>query len=209
MPEDRPDDERHLAHEIRALAGALLTHRTDPARVADAVELVRAARVLVESGEARPPRYGGDGSRRGRGDEVSPFRGWANVVAPPLSIRTVDIDEVGRAVEGRVRLDRLREGPPGSVHGGVLAGLFDELCGAAQRLTGRPGGVTGRLVVRYRRPTPLDTELRLLAWVTDERSRRVRVRGRCEAGGLVTAEAEAVFLRVSSWPPSASSGAGP
>ncbi|MEZ5165314.1 MAG: hotdog domain-containing protein [Acidimicrobiales bacterium] len=43
---------------------------------------------------------------------------------------------------------------PGAVHGGVLAGLFDELMGGALRLGGALAGVTGRLTVRYRRPTP-------------------------------------------------------
>ena len=84
-------------------------------------------------------------------------------------------------------------------------GLFDELLGGGQRLNGGPPAVTGKLTVRYRRPTPLDTDLELRTWIADERTQWVIVRGECvtmdsqaEADGhkIVTAEAEAVFLPV-------------
>jgi len=100
------------------------------------------------------------------------------------------------ALVGRVNIDRLREGPPHTVHGGVVAGLFDEILGAAQRLSGGFGGVTGRLVVRYRKPTPLSDDLEFRAWIHDDRSRRLVMRADCRVGGVVTAESEAVFLRV-------------
>ncbi len=51
------------------------------------------------------------------------------------------------------------EGPPGYVHGGIIAAAFDEVLGMAQSLTGNPG-MTGTLSIRYRRPDPcLLTEL--------------------------------------------------
>ena len=100
---------------------------------------------------------------------------------------------------GHVRISRLREGPPQSVHGGVMAGLFDEMMGAGQGLTGRPGAVTGRLVVRYRRLTPLDTDLVLRCWVERDRGMRVDMKAECvladDLDGKPTAEAEAVFVR--------------
>jgi acyl-CoA thioesterase FadM len=81
--------------------------------------------------------------------------------------------------------------------------MFDELLGAAQRLGGSLGGVTARLTVRYRRPTPIEEDLELRAWVAEERSRRIVVKGECRVAegdgrsdGPVTAEAEAIFLKV-------------
>ena len=90
-----------------------------------------------------------------------------------------------------------REGPPANVHGGIIAGLFDEVMGAATRLSGRAGAVTGRLTVRYRSGTPLDEDLEFRAWIGDERTRRVIIKADCRAVGSesVTAEAEAVFVR--------------
>lgn len=150
---------------------------------------IEAARAALASGTPRPHRR-----------ELSVFSGSLNPVAPPMTIRAGELDDGRPALFGSVRLDRLREGPPRSAHGGVLAGLFDELLGGGQRLNGGSPGMTGRLTVRYRRPTPLDADLELRAWIDDERTRRVTVRGDCTVVGdptrQVTAEAEAVFLRV-------------
>ena len=89
--------------------------------------------------------------------ERSPFVGRANPVAPPLHLAVVD-----GHIEATVTFGRSYEGPPGYVHGGFVAGIFDEVLGAAQAFSGR-AGMTGRLTVHYRSPTPLDTELRMRA----------------------------------------------
>jgi len=64
--------------------------------------------------------------------------------------------------EGWVEFPLLYEGPPGIVHGGFLAVFFD--C-ALQQLNCDLGlaGKTTNLEVRYRRPTPLLTRLRVVA----------------------------------------------
>src|SRR5262245_54505147 len=51
------------------------------------------------------------------------------------------------------------EGPPGAVHGGIVAACLDEvLAGAALRYGGKTY-VTGELSVRYVRPTPVERPL--------------------------------------------------
>jgi hypothetical protein len=64
--------------------------------------------------------------------------------------------------EGHVEFPLAYEGPPGIAHGGFLALLFD--C-VLQHLSCDMGvaGKTARLAVRYRRPTPLATRLRIEA----------------------------------------------
>lgn len=64
--------------------------------------------------------------------------------------------------EGEVEFPILYEGPPGIVHGGFLALLFD--C-VLQQLNCDLGvaGKTANINVRYRRPTPLRTQLRIVA----------------------------------------------
>jgi uncharacterized protein (TIGR00369 family) len=55
---------------------------------------------------------------------------------------------------------RRYEGPPGAVHGGIVAAYLDEvLAGAAVQHTGRMY-VTGELSVRYVKPTPIERPLR-------------------------------------------------
>lgn len=68
-------------------------------------------------------------------------------------------DDLG---EGEVEFPDVYEGPPGIVHGGFLALLFD--C-VMQQLNCDLGvaGKTMNINVRYRRPTPLRTKLRIVA----------------------------------------------
>lgn len=197
--------EEEIVAAIRELGRVAHAVESPPAARDEALALVDAAKELLGGGAPRRRWYelgeGHTDSTRARNRELSTFSGSLNPVAPPMTIRSGTLDDGRPALIGSVRLDRLREGPPHAVHGGVLAGLFDELLGGGQRLSGGPPGMTGRLTIRYRRPTPLDADLRLRVWIHDERKRRVTVRGDCivvgDAGtGEVTADAEAIFLRV-------------
>ena len=95
---------------------------------------------------------------------------------------------------GRVDLDITWEGPPGCVHGGYVAHLFDCLMGQHNLNVGIPA-MTGNLSVRYRRPTPLHTDLLLEAHTARSSGRKiVHQRRRSPRGGTVTAEAEGLFI---------------
>jgi len=120
----------------------------------------------------------------------SPIIGAANPIAPPLKL--VSLDD---RVEGTVRFGAAYEGPPGHVHGGHVAAAFDEVLGMAQSLGGRPG-MTATLTVRYRKPTPLHTELRFEGTLDRVDGRKLFTSGRCYAGDMLTAEAEGLFISV-------------
>jgi acyl-coenzyme A thioesterase PaaI-like protein len=87
------------------------------------------------------------------------------------------------------------EGPPGSLHGGFVAATFDEVLGFVQSLGGNPG-MTGTLTIRYRRPTPLHTELIIEGELVRIRGRKIFTEGRILADGVVTAEAEGLFISI-------------
>ena len=120
----------------------------------------------------------------------SPLIGIANPLAPPIRLAVL-----GDKVEGRGTFGVAYEGPPGHVHGGFLAAAFDEVLGMAQSLTGNPG-MTGTLTIRYRRPTPLLTELTFEAYVDRVDGRKIFTHGTLSANGLLTAEAEGLFIAV-------------
>jgi acyl-coenzyme A thioesterase PaaI-like protein len=123
--------------------------------------------------------------------DQSPLIGLANPLAPPITI--------GRAGErtavASVRFGSAYEGPPGSVHGGFVAAAFDEVLGYVQSLGGNPG-FTGTLIVRYRAPTPLHTELSFEAELVRVEGRKTFCEGRAFAGHTLCAEAEGIFVAV-------------
>jgi acyl-coenzyme A thioesterase PaaI-like protein len=125
--------------------------------------------------------------------EFSPFIGRANPLSPPLLLQEVD----GR-VEGQVHFGSAYEGPPGCVHGGYIAGAFDELLGATQSLSGAPG-MTARLTVNYRSPTPLRHDLVMRGELTAVEGRKIFTHGwlhATDADGTerLCAEADGLFI---------------
>ncbi|HTR61143.1 MAG TPA: PaaI family thioesterase [Candidatus Binataceae bacterium] len=120
----------------------------------------------------------------------SPLIGMANPMAPPIRLAVI-----GDRVEGHVSFGVPYEGPPGHVHGGFLAAAFDEVLGMAQSLTGNPG-MTGTLTIRYRKPTPLLKDLVFEARVERVEGRKIITRGTVSSDGVVTAEAEGIFIAV-------------
>lgn len=120
----------------------------------------------------------------------SPLVGFANPLAPPI-----ELSVQGQMVRGLATFGLAYEGPPGCVHGGFIAAAFDEVLGTAQSLTGKPG-MTGTLSIRYRRPTPLLKPLLFEAVVERVEGRKIFTRGTLTSDGLLTAEAEGLFIAV-------------
>jgi acyl-coenzyme A thioesterase PaaI-like protein len=122
--------------------------------------------------------------------DLSPLMGRANPLAPPLRLQVHD-----DRVSGTATFASAYEGPPGCVHGGFVAAAFDELLGLVQMLGGQPG-MTGRLSVDYRSPTPLNTELHLEGWIDRVEGRKTFCRGEIRVDDRLCAEAEGLFVSV-------------
>ena len=120
----------------------------------------------------------------------SPMLGQANPLAPPIRLW---LD--GDRIRGTATFGAAYEGPPGCVHGGLVAAAFDELLGLVQMLGGNPG-MTGRLTIHYRSPTPLNTELTLRGRIHRTDGRKTICTGEIHAGDRLCAEAEALFVAV-------------
>ena len=118
----------------------------------------------------------------------NPVSGVGSALAPPVRIRRVEGGVVGEALLGPAY-----EGPPGYVHGGWIALGFDEILGMANIASGHPG-MTGRLSIRYRRPTPLHRPMVFEGWTDQVDGRRVVTRGTLTVDDSVTAEAEGLFV---------------
>jgi acyl-coenzyme A thioesterase PaaI-like protein len=124
----------------------------------------------------------------------SPIVGEASPLSPRLDWEIVTREDGSPAVEARGTFGAAYEGPPSFVHGGWVACAFDEVLGIAKIAAGNPG-MTARLTVHYRRPTPLFRELRLRAWVERVEGRRIMSRAEMFDGDTLTAEAEGLFVQ--------------
>ncbi|WP_347059808.1 PaaI family thioesterase [Blastococcus sp. HT6-30] len=122
----------------------------------------------------------------------SPVYGPGNPVAPPMEASSTPD---GRAT-GRVTLGKPHEGPPGLVHGGVVATLLDHVLARAVRAAGR-GGLTATLTVTYRRPVQLGVSLVATAELATTEGRRTTATARLVAAddpATTLAEAEGLFV---------------
>lgn len=114
----------------------------------------------------------------------------------PIGLRLPQPTEEGATrYEASVRFDERHQGAPGLVHGGIVSAALDEACGLLATWHRFPT-VTARILVRYRRPVPINRELRLVADVADSPGRRIHVDGRLLGGDEPLAEARGAFLHV-------------
>lgn len=183
-----------LTAAIRRATELVIDTDACPDDLAATAELVERAVARLEAAPAgrrhvtfAPPRE--EGGRAARID-TAPLIGLANPVAPPLRVV-----EVGASIRAVGTFGAAYEGPPGHMHGGFVAAALDEMVGMAQSLSGQ-GGMTGTIVVRYRAPTPLYTELQFEAHIDRVEGRKIYTVGTIHNGDVLCAEAEAVFISI-------------
>jgi hypothetical protein len=184
---------RQLAQAIRDLTEALVSSTPDSDTLAS---IAGALDEHTKALESTPRLYGikgfaMDGGHGGYGEvnhELNAIAGYSNPLSPGLNM-WIDGDDAF----GTVTCGTAYEGPPGCVHGGFIAAIFDQFLGMAQHAAGQPG-MTGTLNIRYHAPTPLRQELKLSAQIEAMGSRKTRVKGDISANGKVTATAEALFI---------------
>ena len=175
-----------LASRMRTVASLVLTlEAPHPALERLAAALRSAEAELAEVAPADPaPRIGPEAavSRRVYIDHSGDV-GAFNPCFPTYQIRIE-----GDRATGTVRFPLVYEGPPGLVHGGFLAVFFDSVVQHHNCELGLAGKTTS-LGVRFRRPTPLLTELAFEVERSVE-ERRITSLARLRADGVVLCEAE-------------------
>lgn len=190
---DVENPRRRLADATRAVLQHTHTSTADDDPIVRATELIeRAAAILAEGPHGR-----GYHGQAGAGDDAphgfiaySPISGPFNALSAPTVISATENQIIAKVTYGDAH-----EGPPGCLHGGLIAAVFDEVLGFAQALSGTPG-MTGRLEVTYRSPTPLHQELTVIGTYTGTNGRKVMTEGRIMAGDRLCAEAVGTFITV-------------
>jgi acyl-coenzyme A thioesterase PaaI-like protein len=183
-----------LAAAVRALI-ATAVHLADAETAASAAMEVEHLVERLAPRLAEPPvsRYPTMHPPPTEPADLMPFDlvlGRLNPIAPPIVFTWEDSRSVGR-----VTFTRPYEGPPGCVHGGMIAAAFDQVMSVANIMAGA-AGPTAQLTVRYRKPTPLGVPVRFEGWQTRVAGRRIYAEGRLLVGDTVTVEAEGVFVQL-------------
>ena len=193
-----PDPRERLAAALRPIITMTVASELDDDALTEAaVDAERIAALLAKRAGARRPRRQPDPARAAQDlFPTSPIMGVASPIAPPIRIWAVDgADGGSREVRAEAYFDYAYEGPPTCVHGGVIAETFDEILGAANIVAGNPV-MTGTLTVRYRKPTPLRTDLRIEARCLGRSGRKVNTWAGIYHGDVLTAEADGIFIEV-------------
>jgi acyl-coenzyme A thioesterase PaaI-like protein len=175
------DDFERFAEALAALpVGQVYQGYSEAANAGQAMgEAIEAGRGVAEDDPERFASF-----------DYSPIMGLSNPLSPPI---VMDYEEDGGSVVAHVTFGPAYEGPPGCVHGGFVAAVFDDVLGATQSLSGTQG-MTAHLAVDYRSPSPLGVPLHLRGWVDRHDGRKIWARAEMRAEDRLCAEATALFI---------------
>ncbi|MDE1175471.1 MAG: PaaI family thioesterase [Edaphobacter sp.] len=110
---------------------------------------------------------------------------------------TVDTGTNARpTASAQATFDRRYEGPPGYLHGGIIATLLDEAMSKLNRPLGLIA-VTRNMQIDYRRPVPLNQPLTVTGHHLRREGRKLFHRAEITlANGTVLAEAQGLFIAI-------------
>jgi acyl-coenzyme A thioesterase PaaI-like protein len=104
------------------------------------------------------------------------------------------LDREAHTASAHVHLTRLFEGPPGHIHGGIIATLMDEAMSKLNRLFDVVA-MTRHMEVDYLRPAPLHQDLRLIGHHSHREGRKLYHRAELLShDGVVLAQAKGLFV---------------
>ena len=189
---------RNLRRSFHALARKILNHNISRQKLDELAESLETFQNEIPAAEI--PKWWQSESASGelRSSTYrnrSLYQGPFHLFSPDLDWEEHSGPNGEEGFKFHVTLSDLYEGPPLAVHGGFIAGLFDELLGAVQSLSKTGTGYTAKLEIKYRSLTPIDEELIFAGWILESSGRRITVRGQCTHGEKICSEANALFLK--------------
>ena len=165
---------------MRRIGHALIGHEADTELLTDIAGTVDALtdRLDIGAPRSRPIEHVGhrETATTDRGTSIEsyddrPFSGAAS----PWGL-DLEVHRLGDEIEATVTLDAAHEGAPGRAHGGIVAGLFDDVFGFVLGVVQQPA-FTGELKVRYERPTPLHRPLLCRGRLASRQGRKLLIEG--------------------------------
>ena len=165
---------------LRGVGHALIGHDAEPALLRRVAEQLEQLTVELEHADSRARDLDSFGDT------------WAEPVADGQPIKSYDdrpfsgrsspwgldleVHRHGDEARGSVTLQNAHEGAPGRSHGGIVAGLFDDMFGFVLGIIHQPA-FTGELWLRYEAPTPLHRPLSCRARLVGRERRKLHMTG--------------------------------
>ena len=194
---------RAAGRSVRQIGHALVGHEASEHLLDDVATTLAGLTERLDTGapRRRPIEQVGHREREttDRGAAIEsyddrPFSGTAS----PWGV-DLEVHRVGDEIEATVTLGAAHEGAPGRAHGGIVAGLFDDVFGFVLGVVQEPA-FTGELKVRYERPTPLHRPLLCRGRLASREGRKLMIEGELIDPGngdeLVVATGAGVFITV-------------
>ena len=106
------------------------------------------------------------------------------------------VDEAAKAIKTEFIPAKVHQGYQDVVHGGVLSAVLDEAMTKLAFMLGM-NAVTGRLVVRFKRPLMVGEKVYVTGRILSDSGRAIQAEAEAVKGdGTVVAEAEGLLMRV-------------
>jgi len=122
--------------------------------------------------------------------------GAGNAVGLRLTFSVTDGEGSAGAVVAEATISDQYEGPPGYLHGGIIATLLDEAMSKANRAQGVTA-MTRQMSVEYLRPVPSGAPIRIEGRVTRVEGRKHWAEAKiASANGVLLASATALFIAI-------------
>ena len=196
-PVDRDDDNEvglyALVEQVRRIR-ALTTGGMFDTDLGPLTDRIRSVADELEAASATPEQRQEVNWRERRYVPNCPVIGRSNVLAPPAEFELLD----DGTLRSEMTLGLEYQGPPGCVHGGYVALLFDAAMGRANHHAGTTG-MTLYLDIDYRSPTPILEPIVLTARQVRVDGRKVWTQGAVHAGDRLCATAEGLFVMPEKW----------
>ncbi|WP_104522390.1 PaaI family thioesterase [Blastococcus atacamensis] len=196
MPDDRAirrEAVGELGEALRDLVDAAVRTEVPLDRLAEAARAARELTALLSEDLREVHEIASVDDPESGQRWYSPVYGPGSPVAPPMVVE--DFPDEGRCV-GHVTVGKKLEGPPGLVHGGVVATLLDHVLARSARGAGH-GGLTATLTVTFRRPVRLGVPLVVTGELVSIEGRRATATARLVAEAdpdTILAEGEALLV---------------
>jgi acyl-coenzyme A thioesterase PaaI-like protein len=203
MEEAETEARRAAGRSVRRIGHALVGHDASEGLLSDVATTLDELTERLDEGSPRrrPIEHVGHREMQTVGGRAAiesyddrPFSGSAS----PWGV-DLEVHRVGDEIEATVTLGAAHEGAPGRAHGGIVAGLFDDVFGFVLGVVQVPA-FTGELKVRYERPTPLHRPLVCRGRLASREGRKLLIAGELIDAGdgaeTVVARGTGLFITV-------------